>query len=225
MIEYLNEQGSDEWIDARRGVMTRSVAKIARERTKKGEFTAASRLLAQDIAREQLGGISSRKYQSYQMRLGQEEESNAFAEYENQRFEFPKQTGLITTIDRLYGCSPDGLVGSDGGIEIKTMVSSDSLFSYWATGDVSEFKDQCLMAMWLLNRQWWDVCLWAYDMPEKLKIVRIERHEPEIETLIEDLDRFMQLVNQYKKMINSASIDYHNGHVLAETVESRPWVN
>lgn len=223
MIEYLNPQGSDEWIDSKRGVLSASNYRITRERTKKGDFTAPAHKLAMDIAREQLGGISGRKYQSYQMKLGQEEEENAFAEYENQRFEFPRHVGLITTDDRLYGCSPDGLVGDDGGIEIKTMVSSETLLKCWAGGDISDYKDQCLGAMWLLNRQWWDVCLWAYDMPEPLKIIRIERNEVEIENLTEDLDQFMRLVNTYKKMIDPNAPDYFNGHELMQTVEHKQW--
>ena len=223
MIEYLNPQGSDEWLDARRGVLTASNFRVARARLKNGGFTADAHKLAMDIAREQLGGTSSRKYQSEAMRIGSEEEANAFAEYENQRFEFPEKVGLITTDDRLYGCSPDGLVGDDGGIEIKTMVSSETLFRCWAECNIEEYKDQCLGAMWLFDRQWWDVCLWAYDMSQPLKIIRIERCEPEIETLVEDLDRFMQLINQYKQQIDASAPAYFNGHVLMDTVESKPW--
>lgn len=223
MIEYLNAQSTDEWLDSRRGVLTASNFKTARSRTRKGEFTLEAQKLAMNIAREQLGGISPRKYQNDAMRIGKEEEENAFAEYENQRFEFPKQAGLITTDDRLFGCSPDGVVGRDGGIEIKTMVSSETLFKCWGDGDIDEYKDQCLGAMWLLDREWWDLCLWAYDMPDPLKIIRIWRNEKEEFSLLLDLAVFMDLVNEYKFKLKKDAEPYFNGHILMDRVESRKW--
>lgn len=220
MIEYLNPQGSLEWHDARRGVLTASAFRVARSRNRNGEFTNAAHRLAMNLAREQLGGVTPEGFQNDAMRLGSEQEAYALAAYENERFEFPQKVGLFTTDDRLLGCSPDGLINTDGGIEVKTMVGTETLMRAYVNEDISEYKDQCIGGMLLLNRKWWDLCLWWHEM-EKLKVIRIARDEAEIQALNSDLHEFMQIVNHYKTKLDPASQPNHNGHVLLSTVEMK----
>ena len=59
MIYHQHEQGSDEWLESRRGVITGSRFKDARDRTAKGALTAKATLYAQDVARERCGGFKS----------------------------------------------------------------------------------------------------------------------------------------------------------------------
>ena len=49
-------------------------------------------------------------------------------------------------------------------IEIKTLVSSDTLFTALVDGDHSAYIDQINGAMWLLGRKWCDLILWAPDL-------------------------------------------------------------
>jgi len=104
------------------------------------------------------------------------------------------EVGFITTDDGLFGASVDGLVGQDGVIEIKTMVSSNTLFDKVVYGDISDYIDQCNGAMWLLSRQWCDLILWCPDL-NYMKIHRIERNDDIITELESDLIAFMRRVN------------------------------
>jgi len=76
-IEHPYPQGSDEWLEARRGVITASRAKDARDRGRKGEPSAKMLNYAMDVARERCGGKAAPVYQNAAMRMGSEEEQFA----------------------------------------------------------------------------------------------------------------------------------------------------
>ena len=137
------------------------------------------------------------------MALGREQEAFARTRYETKTGAPVDEVGLIHTADRLFGVSPDGLIGSDGALEIKTMYSSDTLFRALAGGDISEYIDQCYGYMWLLGVQWVDLCLWAPDL-DHLKIQRVTRNESAIEKLEADLLDFGNLVNEMEQQLTRA---------------------
>jgi len=249
MIFYTDPQGSEAWLEARRGVITGSRFKDARDRSngltaqqqtyvdaiKAGSDSAAamasagykkaptsesiSKALAgtlemtwgakalgyaYDTARERVGGKAPQKFQNVAMRTGTEQEPLARMAYESLTGELVEETGFYTTDDRMFGVSVDGLVGDDGVIEIKTMVSSDTLFTAVVDGDISEYVDQCNGAMWLLGRKWVDLILWAPDLEaigRHLTIIRIHRNDDAINALEADLLQFAALVATHESQL------------------------
>ena len=197
------EQGSEAWFQARRGVVTGSRFKDARDKLKSGAPSKAAMDYAKDLARERLGGKAPAKFQTAAMRQGSEEEPKACAAYEAETGNMVTKVGFVTTDDGLFGVSPDGLVGGDGAIEIKTMVSSDTLFAAFVAGDHSEYADQCLGYLWLLGIQWVDLVLWCPDL-EAIKITRITRDEDAIERLENDLMAFAKMVNEHEAALRKA---------------------
>lgn len=243
MIEHTDPQGSEAWHESRRGVVTASRAKDARDRTTgldakqtayveailagraeseakalagykatpsaeairtaiasgriEKQWTGAAIAYAKDLARERCGGKSFDARQGLAQRAGHEEEPFAAIAYVAETGMLVDDVGFITTDDRLFGCSLDRRVrGVNGAIEIKTMVSSTTLFASLVDGDISEFRDQCLFEMWLLMLDWVDLCLWAPDL-QKLIVIRIERDEDEIAALEFDMVEFNRLVGTY----------------------------
>lgn len=198
MILHTDPQGSDAWHAARRGVTTASRFRDARDRLKNGDPSRACIGYARDVARELVGGTVSAKHQSAVMRVGVEEEPTARLELECERGYLVEEAGFVSTDDGRFGVSVDGLVGADGVVEIKTLVSSDTLFRALVDGDVSDYRDQCIGAMWILGRQWVDLALWAPDLPAgRLTVIRIERDEAEIAALEADLMAFDAMVRDY----------------------------
>lgn len=193
MIHHQCAQGSPEWITARRGVVTGSRFKDCRDKLKSGLPSKACLAYAHDVARERCGGMAPAKFQNAAMRVGTEQESPARRAYEAKTGNLVEEVGFFTTEDGIYGLSPDGLIDDDGVLEIKTMVSSDTLFAAVADGDVSEYMDQCLGYLWLLGRQWVDLVLWAPDL-QHMTIKRITRDENAIEALEADLIAFARVV-------------------------------
>lgn len=188
-------QGSDLWLEHRRGVCTASRFKDARDRLKNGAPSAKLMGYAYDLARERAGGIAPGFNGNQYTRAGQDNEPMARMAYEIDRMEFVETVGFAYTNDRKFGVSADGLIGDDGVWECKMLVASERIFTAIVEGDISEYRDQCLGAMWLLHRKWVDLTLWAPDLPRPLHVVRIQRDEAEIDALVADLLAFDKLVN------------------------------
>lgn len=197
------DQGSEEWLTARRGKITGSRLKDARDKLKGGQPSKACLGYAMDVARERIGGSAPSKFQNAAMRTGTEQEPFARAMYEARTGHMVDEAGFYLSDDAVFGLSPDGLIDDDGVLEIKTMVSSDTLFTAVADGDLSAYMDQCLGYLWLLGRQWVDLVLWAPDL-DLMVIHRINRDEDAIEKLESDLMAFARLVTQYENTLRAA---------------------
>lgn len=196
------EQGSEAWLESRRGVITGSRFKDARDRLKNGAPSKACLDYARDLARERCGGVAPARFQNAAMRTGVEQEPVARAMYEARTGYMVDEFGFYMTDDGLFGLSPDGLIDADGVVEIKTMVSSDTLFTAVADGDLSAYMDQCLGYLWLLGRQWVDLVLWAPDL-DHMVIHRIERNEDAIEKLEADMVAFAAIVAANEKALRA----------------------
>lgn len=203
LIIHTDPQGSDAWLQARKGVITGSRFKDCRDKLKSGAPSKKCADYARDVAREREGGEPMAVFVNSAMRLGTEQEEPARDTYQLKTKNFVEEAGFITTADRLFGVSVDGLVGEDGIIEIKTMVSSDTLFTAFVDGDISGYIDQCNGAMWLLGRKWVDLILWVHDLG-RMKIIRINRDDDEIEALESDLMEFERTVTKYQQALRLA---------------------
>ena len=197
------DQGSEEWLTARRGKITGSRFKDARDKLKGGQPSKACLGYAMDIARERIGGSAPSKFQNAAMRTGTEQEPFARAMYEARTGHMVDEAGFYLSDDAVFGLSPDGLIDDDGVLEIKTMVSSDTLFTAVADGDLSAYIDQCLGYLWLLGRRWVDLVLWAPDL-DLMVVHRITRDEDRIEALESDLMAFARMVKQYETTLRDA---------------------
>lgn len=110
MIYHQHDQGSDEWLEARRGVITASRAKDARSFKKNGESSSERLAYAMDLARERCGGKAAQVYQNSAMRTGQEQEPLARLAYEARTGNLVDEVGFVTTDDNKFGVSVDGMV-------------------------------------------------------------------------------------------------------------------
>ncbi len=197
-------QGTEGWLAARRGRITGSQFKTTRDRLKNGEYSAKAKLYAMDVARERIGGRAGDVFVNAAMKFGTEQEPFARMAYEATTGSIVTEVGFAYTDDGKFGCSVDGLVGNDGMVEIKTMVSSDTLFRAVVDEDISDYIDQCNGAMWLLGLNWCDLILWAPDLPAgNLTGIRIDRDDNIIEALEADLIAFDRLVCKYEAKLRA----------------------
>lgn len=203
IVHHRHEQGSEAWLAVRRGCITGSNFRTAREKLKTGQPSKAALDYARDLARERLGGKAPPKFQNAAMRTGTEQEPVARFAYEKRTGNLVEEVGFFATEDGCFGLSPDGLIDEDGVLEIKTMVSSDTLFTAVADGDVSAYMDQCHGYLWLLGRQWVDLVLWVPDLSH-MAIHRITRNDDYIEAMETDLMAFSRLVTQYENTLRAA---------------------
>jgi len=201
-------QGSEEWLALRaRGFITGSRASAARSKTAKGEPKADYWTYAYDTARQREGGAPLAQGQNTAMRMGAEQEPVARMKYEAKTGELVEEVGFAYTVDGKFGCSVDGLVGTEGAVEIKTMVGSTTLFKALVEGDIAEYRDQCLMAMWLLHLKWVDVVLWCPDLAV-LRIIRVNRDEAELDAFVADMLAFDRVVEGLRLKLRAVRAEW-----------------
>ena len=113
------EQRTDEWFNARLGSVTASRVADVMAKTKSGPSASRANYMAELIC-ERLTGERSGGFNSAAMQWGTDQEPQARMAYELVTGLTVEETGFVPhpTI-KWFGASPDGLVGSDGLIEIK----------------------------------------------------------------------------------------------------------
>lgn len=209
-------QGSPEWLACRAGKITASRFKDARDRLKpaKGETvgkpSAKCTAYAAQVAVERIAGRPvEMKFQSFAMKEGHEQEPHARNAYDVETGHVVQEVGCVATDDDVFLYSPDGLIGDDGLLEIKTLLSPDVILRVIGGGDLSDYMDQCLGGLWLTGRKWIDLVLWApvlEPIGRALTIHRIERNEDEIQKLEDDLMAFAAMVKTNELTLQGESL-------------------
>lgn len=115
------EQGTDEWLEARRGIVTASTVGKLLTSTGKVANNDTSRALTETLVTERLTGRVEYMHPTRDMERGTILEPFArdvYAEHYNP----VQEVGFMVREDNGYriGFSPDGLLGDDGFIEIKS---------------------------------------------------------------------------------------------------------
>lgn len=80
------------------------------------------------------------------------------------------EVGFCTTDDGRFGCSPDALVGVEGGVEIK--IYEDGLHAKWCQAGLlpNQFAAQVHGSLLVTGRAWWDLVL--YSETQESKVIR-----------------------------------------------------
>ena len=116
MIIHDVEQGSPEWFGVRHVPTASNFSKIL---TAGGKASTSANVYMIDLLATWLVGFAPDEgFGNAWTDRGHELEVIARENYEIER-DTVTEIGFCTTDDGLYGCSPDGLVGAFGGLEIK----------------------------------------------------------------------------------------------------------
>jgi hypothetical protein len=168
-------QGSPEWEDARRGIPTASafdkILTPAKLKLSTQRFAYRNQILAEWLVGYCIdwGGASGF------MDRGTDMEPEARAFYELQRDVEVEPVGFVVTDDRRVGGSPDGLVGADGGLEIKCPALHTQVGYLLEPGSlVATYWSQGQGYLWLTGRAWWDLIAYSPALPSV-----IQRIEPD----------------------------------------------
>lgn len=180
------EQRSAEWVKARLGIPTASsFEKILTPKTRKPSTQQTGYMYS--LLAEWLTGEPADAAVSGFMERGTALEPEAVKWYEWERGVDVQRVGLVLRDDRMVGCSPDGLVGDDGGLEVKCPAASTHV-KYLLQG-LEGYDAQCQGALWLTGRSWWDLVAYHPTMPSR--IVRYSRDEEYIEALDAEMENFL----------------------------------
>ena len=166
-------QGTDEWLEQRRGLVTASVVgKLITGTTIKPANNDYSRALTALLVAERITGYVDPVYVSDDMLRGQEDEPRAVEVY-SEHFAPVTTTGMMIREEQGWrlGYSPDGLVGDDGLIEIKSRRSKKQLTTILADEVPAENMAQLQAGLLVSGREWIDYVSFCGGMPLYVKRV------------------------------------------------------
>lgn len=168
------EQYSPEWYAARAGLPTASC--FDQILCMDGKPSKQRRKLLLTLAGERIIGAKSETYQSAAMLRGLEMEAEARAFYEFSRGVDIRTVGLVYKDDsRQVACSPDGLAGEDGGLEIKCPALHTHVEYILDNRKlVTEYFQQVQGAIWVTGREWWDLMSYFPGMPGVISRVALD---------------------------------------------------
>lgn len=198
------EQGTIEWAEARRGIATASrFGDILTPKTMKLSDKArdyACELLAEHFVPPHywLGDDLQTKAMAQGTRT--EREARAYFELETNR---PVQeVGFVLTDDGRFGCSPDGLVGNDAGLELKCPLHKTQI-SYLLDGTLpAKYRAQVHGALVVTGRSHWWFMSYAPGLAPLLVKVEPDDYTDKLRKALED---FWTLCSGMRNIIAQSS--------------------
>lgn len=181
------EQRSAEWLAQRAGKFTgsRFVDVLARNK-RTGEKLKAWHDLVWQIVVERMTGEPVEGPAGFALQWGSDVEPFARESYELETGLCVEESEFIQhPAFEFVGCSPDGLIGTDGGLEMKCPKSSIVHLERFISGVPDEYVPQIQGCMWVTGRAWWDFVSFDPRMPEshRMLVVRVLRDDAFITTL------------------------------------------
>jgi len=213
------EQGSEEWLRLRLGLVSASRFKdiMTNPRNKTELFSSTAKSYMLELIAEIVTG-EQKEVSGKALEWGSNNEKSAQIEYAFEQGVTVDEIGICLTDDRQIGASPDGFIGDFGGIEIKCPYNSANHISTVIAGDMpKEHMAQVQGNMLVNNRLWWDFVSYdpRIDGKGRIFITRIERDEEYIEKLQIKLTAF--LIEMKRILKESFGIEW-NGVTVEEEV-------
>lgn len=196
MLFHNVEQNSPEWDALRLGKATASNFGCFMANDGKA-FGEPAKKYALKIALERARGSKAEfSFSNEHMERGHEQEPMARQLYEETHFVDVTNGGFFDCGE--YGDSPDGLIGTDGGIEIKSVIES----THYATRQRGSFdpayKWQLIGHLDCSGREWFDFVSYCSDYPEDKQLFTFrlwrDEYKDEIERLRTRRAEFLELV-------------------------------
>lgn len=186
------DQGEAEWFAARMGIPTASEFHTVMAKGKSGGESLTRKAYMHKLAGEILTGEPMENYNNAAMDRGKMMEDEARDLYAFIKGIEPERVGFIRKGNA--GCSPDSLIGTNGGLEIKSAAAHVQIERLRRNEMPPEHRAQVQGALWITGREWWDFASYASKLP--LMIVRVPRDDGYIATLAGAVDQFNEELAQ-----------------------------
>ncbi|HNL98677.1 MAG TPA: YqaJ viral recombinase family protein [Accumulibacter sp.] len=174
MIRYYNdiEQGGEEWLALRRGILTASEMRLIMTPTMRPASNDKERAHLFELLGQRITGYTEPHYISDDMLRGHEDEVAARIRYA-EHFAPVTECGFVTNDDHgvVIGYSPDGLVGDDGLIECKSRRQKYQIETILADEVPAEYLLQCQTGLLVTGRKWLDFVSYCGGLPMVVKRV------------------------------------------------------
>lgn len=206
-------QGSDEWIEARRGIITASTLDLILTPTLKVASNDKERQHLYELLAQRVTGYVEPQYISDDMLRGLEDEVYAKELY-SEKYHQIEDVGMVTNDDLgfVISCSPDGLVGSTGMVEVKSRRQKYQAQTI-LNGEVpKEYMLQIQGQMLVTGRAWCDFISYCGGMPMFVKRVFPDR---------DYFDAIISAATAFNERLLAAEQQYHKAIVGLHPTERR----
>lgn len=181
-------QGSEEWFQARAGIVTASEFKAV---LSKGQGITRKKYMYRLIAERLSGKPIINDFQSKAMEHGTETEERARWNYTLETGNDVDEVGFVKLNDDV-GCSPDGLTGA-GGVEIKCPDVHTHIEYLLNRTLPSQYKAQVQGCMWVCEKETWDFISYDYRIEGKeLLVIPVTRDDKYIANLDAEVNVFLE---------------------------------
>lgn len=198
-------QGSPEWFSARLGKVTASRVSDLLAKTKSGYSTSRENY-AIELALERITGARSEGFSNAAMAWGVEQEPLARAAYEATTGAMVEEVGLIDhPCIPMCAASPDGLIESDGMLEIKNPNSATHFRTLLSKRADPKYLNQIFWQLACSGRKWVDFVSYDSRMPEhaKLFVCRVHRDDALIAAMESEVIVFLGEVTAMVEQLNN----------------------
>lgn len=167
------EQGSPEWHEARCGLISASELSLILTPTLKISDNENTRKHVYELAAQRLTGYVEPSYIGDNMLRGWADEIRARDMYSERIAPVVEVGGMVRDFGTFkLWCSPDGLVGDDGGLEVKSRVQKYQIQTIAANEVPKEHILQVQAGLLVSGRSWWDYVSYSGGLP--MWIIRVE---------------------------------------------------
>lgn len=185
------DQGTPEWLEARRGIVTAStVGQLITPSTVKPASNDKSRALVWELVAQRITGYIYPTFTNDDMARGHLAEIEARNWYSNE-FAPVAEMGFIRR-DAEWGSlgySPDGLVGDEGLIEVKSPRHKAHLQTVISDAMPTTYMAQVQAGLLVTGRQWCDFISWPGGMaPYVTRIEPDEKWQATIRAVVEQFE-------------------------------------
>jgi len=207
------EQRSEEWFEARKGRITASAVGAILGNSPNGDRNSVMRRMVRDWhgAEPEFTGNIATEY-------GVRNENGALVEYQMESGNAVEAVGFVTRED-WAGCSPDGLVGLVGGVEIKCPFGKRKMQpgdTFKTLPDQPHYHDQVQFSLWVCERAWWDFYQWAPGS------TAMERVTPRSDWRAKNIQKLRQFYAQYlHEREHNAAPHLEPKRLVVDTPEAR----
>lgn len=201
------EQNTDAWYELRLGKATASNFACFMANYGKAFGDPAIRYALKIALERSTGRRAEYSFSNEHMERGHEHEPVARMLYEEENFVDVLNGGFFDCGD--YGDSPDGLIGTDGVVEIKSVIAPTHYATLRRGSFDPSYRWQLVGHLECTGRQWVDFVSYCADFPEPLQLITHRLHRDdcadEISKLQERRESFLKLVNETFSQLKEAA--------------------
>lgn len=189
-------QGTTEWKQLRLGKVTASRISDVMSKGKNGE-SASRKNYRTELVVQRLTKEPGESFTNSAMEWGTNTEPFARAAYEASTSHCVMQVPFVSHLTIAnFGCSPDGMISTNGLIEIKCPNSTTHIEYLLDGKPPTKYVPQMQCQMAVTGRKWCDFVSYDPRLPEDLQlfVVRLERDDEYIKAMEEEVVKFLDEV-------------------------------